>query len=319
MNKTVSIVILNYNGKALLKGLLDSVKNLDFQKRNLQVIVADNNSGDGSREFVRKNYPNVKIVENAGNIGSSGVNSAIPFVKGDYVFVLNNDLELEKECLCRLIEGIESDKIYGACAPRVINFFDRKRNESSGTWLSRSFYNGYKTGKNEKGEIPFVGLVFFRASLLKDLKYIFDPDYFLYGEDVDLGLRIGLLGRRIVYAPKAVVYHMHAATTKSIGMGKRNYLRERNLLMTFFKVCSAGNIVLLTPYVFGMRFFAMLKDLAALQLGNIPARLKAMLWIFTHIGLIAKKRKETQKLRKVQDKFLFKVFSEKEMFGLGKI
>ena len=113
MNKTVSIVILNYNGKQLLKGLLDSVKNLDFQKRNLQVIVADNNSGDGSREFVRKNYPNVKIVENAGNIGSSGVNSAIPFVKGDYVFVLNNDLELEKECLSRLIEGIESQNIRG--------------------------------------------------------------------------------------------------------------------------------------------------------------------------------------------------------------
>lgn len=311
-NDFISIVIVNYNGKHLLKNLLASIEKSSF--KNYEIIIVDNNSSDKSQEFIKRNYQNVKLVANKKNLGYSGINSALGHCKGRYILFLNNDMELDENCIKSLVKAIKSDKNAAMAAPRLVNFYDKSM-KSDGTWVSRAFYNGHIKGDNNGiREIPYLGVGLIRKDFVSSFGYLFDPDYFIYGEDLDLGLRIRLNGKKILFEPEAIMYHMHNITTKGSKSYKITFLFERNLLMTYFKVLSAKNIIVWTPYVFFMRLAAIAKDLAALNFMNIFARIKAILWIIFHIGVISKKRKAAQKYRKAHDDYIFKVFSEKYLF-----
>jgi len=203
-------------------------------------------------------------------------------------------------------------------APKYYNFFNHKRIDLAGTWLSRSFYSGtFKddTLGNKITEIPYIGTGLVRTSIIRKLGYLFDEDYFIYGEDVDLGLRIRLLGYKIAYAPQSIVYHVGSVSQKIHKQHYLTFLMERNLLTTFFKILSLKNIIVLLPYAILMRLAAMLRDIFTLKFLNAVARLKALVWILFNFAFVMKKRKQTQKLRKVSDKWLFRLFSEKHLFG----
>lgn len=310
----VSIVIVNYNGKDLIKLILESVKEINFN-HYYEVFVVDNNSTDDSQEYIKKNYPKVKLIQNKKNLGYSGINSALKYCKGEYILFLNNDMKLDKNCINKLIETIKSDKNVAMAVPKLINFYN-KTLKSGGTWVSRAFYNGHIKGNGNETikEIPYLGVGLIKKDYVDTFGYLFDPDYFIYAEDLDLSLRMRLLGYKTMFVPNAIIYHIHAATTKKGRKSNMTFLLERNLLITFFKILSLKNILLLMPYVFGMRIVGIAKDLLAFNVSNLIARLHAMIWILFNFNLIIKKRKETQKFRKVDDVFILKVFSEKYMF-----
>ncbi|MBI2559301.1 glycosyltransferase family 2 protein [Candidatus Woesearchaeota archaeon] len=308
----VSIIIVNYNGKSLLKMLLASIKKSTF--RDCEVIIADNNSIDGSQDFVKKNYKYVKLIENKKNLGYSGINSALEYCKGEYILFLNNDMELDKDCIKNLVKSIRLDEDIAMAAPRLINFYD-KTILSGGTWVSKAFYNGHIKGNGMKAkEMPYLGVGLIRKDFVDMFGYLFDPDYFIYAEDLDLGLRIRLNGKKIMFSPEAITYHMHAVTTQKISGAFTTFLMEKNLLTTFFKILSVNNIFLFLPYVLLARFIAILKDLSALKINTAFARLKAVSFILFKFNLIIKKRRQTQKFRKVGDSYILKVFSEKYLF-----
>ena len=308
----VSIVIVNYNGKHLLKTCIDSLYNAKLIE-TCEIIIVDNNSYDGSIEFIKKSYKKVKIIQNKENLGYSGINSTIPFCKGRYILFLNNDIKMDKNCIKKLLETIKNDDKTGMTAPRLINYYD-KGMVSGGTWLSRSFYNGHFFGNDKSIEIPYLGVGLVRKDLVKKLGYIFDPDYFIYGEDVDLGLSLRLMGYKVVFFPDAIIHHMHAMTTKSFEKGRTTFLLERNMLTTFFKILSLKNIIVFLPYVIFVRVIALIRDIISFRFSNAFARIKAIFWIIFNFNTIYKKRKKIQKLRTVDDKFLLKVFSEKYLF-----
>lgn len=309
----VSIVIVNYNGKSLLDTLLKSISKLSY--KNYEIIVVDNNSTDGSREFIKKNHKKVKLVENKVNLGYAGINSAIKFCKGRYTLFLNNDIELDKNSLSHLVKAITLDKDIAMTAPKVVNFYD-KNLRSGGTWLSRAFYNGHIKGndKDSAKEIPYMGVGLIRKDFVDMFGYLFDQDYFIYGEDVDLGLRIRLIGKKVLFEPKSIIYHVHSATMQKQSKSFSTYLMERNLMITFFKIFSLKSIILFLPYVKLMRFIAIIKDIMYLRLDLAFARLKALFWVLFNLNKILKKRKETQKFRKVDDDYILKIFSEKYIF-----
>jgi len=310
----VSIVIVNYNGKNLLKTILTSLKKSSFKK--YEIIVLDNASTDGSQEFIKKNYKKIKLVENKVNLAYSGINNALKYCNSKYILFLNNDMEIEKNCIANMIQTMESDDLIGMIAPKLINYYDKKL-ISGGTWLSRAFYNGHiKGNKQTKNKIiPYLGVGLIRKSIVNQYGYLFDPDYFIYGEDVDLGLRIRLMGKKIIFASDAIVYHMHAVTTKHhFKPSKTTYLMERNLLMSFFKNLPATRIILYLPYVVLFRLFAMIKDIIFLNFGGIFARIKALLWVIFNFYKIFSKRKETQKHRKSSTSFITDIFSEKYLY-----
>src|SRR3989338_1097414 len=314
MNKPkVSIVVVNHNGKNLLEALLKSISKSDY--KNHEILVVDNNSTDGSREFVKKTHKNAKLVENKENLGYVGINSALRYCKGEYILFLNNDMELDKNCIKNLVKNIESDKNAAMAAPKLVNFYNKKLG-SGGTWVSRAFYNGHikGSGKDAVREIPYLGVGLIKKDFVEKFGYLFDPNYFIYAEDLELGLRIRLGGKKIIFNSNAIMYHTHSLTTQKAGRAFTTFLLEKNLLVTFFKILSLKNILIYFPYVFGMRLIALLRDIITFNFGSAFARLKAILWLIFNISLIHKKRKETQKFRKADDDYILKVFSEKYLF-----
>ena len=311
MTMEVSIVIVNYNGKDLLKVILKSIAKLNY--KNYEVIIVDNNSSDKSREFIKKNYKNAKLISNKENLGYSGINSALKYCTGKYILFLNNDMEIDKGCVKELIKAIEKDDKIGMAAPRLVNYYNRKM-KSNGTWVSRAFYNGHICSGKILKEIPYMGVGLIRKSIVDRFGYLFDKDYFIYAEDMDLGLRLRLLGYKTVFAPDAVLYHMHAITTKKSKSHKMTFLLERNSLITFLKVLSLKNILLFLPYVLSMRLIAIVKDILLFKFRNAFSRIKAILWVFFNFNSINKKRKKLQKMRKADDSFVLEVFSEKNLF-----
>ncbi len=309
----ISIVIINYNGKELTLNLLKSISKLNY--RNFEIILVDNASTDGTQEAVKKNFNNVKLVENNKNLGYSGTNSCIRHCDCEYILFLNNDMELDKNSLNELVKTADSDKDCVMVAPRLVNFYDNKL-KSGGTWLSRAFYNGHirGNGKETTKEIPYLGVGLIRKDFVETFGYLFDQDYFIYGEDVDLGLRIRLIGRKVLFEPKSIMLHMHSVTMQRQSKSFSTFLMERNLMTTFFKIFSLKNIALFLPYVLLLRLIAIVKDIFTLRFDLAFARLKAILSVLFNFNSILKKRQETQKFRKVNDDYILKAFSEDYLF-----
>ena len=260
---SVSIIIANYNGKNLLKTIIDSIKSSSF--KSYEIMIVDNASTDGSRQFVKKHYKDVKLIANKRNLGYSGINSALKYCKGRYILFLNNDIELDKNCIKNLVAAVEPEDV-AMSAPKLINFYDNNL-KSNGTWVSRAFYNGHIKGNGNSiaKEIPYLGVGLIKKEFVGMFGYLFDPDYFIYAEDLDLGLRIRLNGKKTMFVPNAIMYHMHAVTMQHTSKAFTAYLMERNLLMTFFKILSIKNIILYLPYALFIRSIAMLRDLAILR------------------------------------------------------
>ncbi len=200
-------------------------------------------------------------------------------------------------------------------APKLINFYDNNL-KSNGTWVSRAFYNGHIKGNGNSiaKEIPYLGVGLIKKEFVGMFGYLFDPDYFIYAEDLDLGLRIRLNGKKTMFVPNAIMYHMHAVTMQHTSKAFTAYLMERNLLMTFFKILSIKNIILYLPYALFIRSIAMLRDLAILRINLALSRLRAILFILLNFGFVLKKRMQVQKFRKANDSYILKVFSEKYLF-----
>lgn len=313
----VSVVIVSFNGLGILKITLPSIINLSYPSHRREILVVDNSSNDGTAQYLAKEYPEVKIIRNKENLGYVGVNSAIPYCRGEYIYFINNDIKAKKDCLKILVDLIKDDKSIAMVSPALVNYYDHKL-ASGGTWASRAMYTGHlqKDGEKRKAmEIPYMGVGLIRKSFVERFGCIFDPDYFIYAEDFDLGLRIRLAGMKTVLAFSALNYHMHAITMKRHSTAERNtFLLERNSLMTFLKIFSVKMILVLLPYVLAMRLLSILKDLSALSIKNAFARITAIGWVIVNSSKILKKRNAIQKLRNADDKYILKIFTERYLF-----
>ncbi len=313
-NPFVSVVIPAFNGLEILKICLPSVLKQSYPKNRYEVILVDNASSDGTVEHIKKDFPSIKIVQNIKNMGYVGINSAIGLCKGKYIYFINNDITMNRGCIRNLVKAIEKDDSIAIAVHNTVNYYDR-RLVSGGTWVSRTMYCGHfpKTdGSKAPAEIPYMGGGMIRKSVIDKFGYLFDPGYFIYAEDLDLGLRIRLLGMKTMLVFDAVNCHMHALTMKKYSSQRKNtFLLERNTLMTFFKIFSAGTVLLLLPYVLLMRALTISKDLLSLRFRNALARISAVFWVILNFSLIAEKRGHVQKLRKANDRYILKIFTEK--------
>ena len=313
MRTDVSFVILSHNDAKMVINAVKSIKKLKT-KYKFDIFVVDNGSKDNTPELVKIAFKDIKIIKLKKNIGTAAYDKAIKKSNSRYIYFTGCDIEVKEDMLDKLVDFLENSKQAVQAAPKYIDFKNRKKIDLGGTWLSKSFYSGTfkdSTLGNSNIEIPYIGTGLIRTSFIKKFGYLFDNDYFFYGEDVDLGLRIRLLGFKIFYLPDSIVYHKGSVSRKIHKPTKLTYLMERNLLRTFFKTLSIKNILLLLPYVLFMRFIAVIKDLITLKFTNVFARIKAISWVIFNFNKILIKRKKIQKRRKVSDRYLFKLFSEK--------
>ncbi|MCX6156981.1 MAG: glycosyltransferase family 2 protein [Ignavibacteriae bacterium] len=234
----IGIVIPNFNGVKHLDVCFRSLSEQSYS--DFKVLLIDNNSSDDSVEFVKKHYPEVEAIINPENYGfAKAVNIGINrFLDSgcEYILLLNNDIECDKNFVSEMVKGFVSDDI-GSVACKMINYYNRSVIDSAGDFIKRKgspYARGH--GEPDNGQYDNPGYIFGAcagAALYKSDIFIkvglFDEDFFAYFEDVDLDLRMQLMGYKCYYTPKAVCYHKRGATSKS-RIGYETMLCEKNLL-----------------------------------------------------------------------------------------
>lgn len=306
----VSIVIVTWNKKNLLKRCLESLNKQSY--KNFQIILVDNGSTDGTINFIKKYYPRIKIVAFQKNLGfSKGANEGIKTSKSEYVILLNNDTIVDEDYIKNLLKTMNRLKFKGycGCAPKMIDFFDRNVLVSAGDMMNdvgQSFPRGLDENKDSfnKGEEVFLvtgGASIFRRKVFEEIGF-FDEDYFVYGEDSDWCFRAQLAGYKFYYEPKALVFHQCRATTKNMSK-VIDYFEFRNMTITILKnfplklLFKKWRFVTIPLVHFNTIFYMAIK-------GCLKEAIRADFWIITHLIRIIKERLLIQSKRKVSIDYL---------------
>jgi N-acetylglucosaminyl-diphospho-decaprenol L-rhamnosyltransferase len=202
----VSIVIVTYRSADVIGSCLDSIESAGSMSR--EVFVVDNASTDGTAKQVRTRYPSVHLIANDSNRGFSAANNqAIPLCRGRYLFFLNPDAELAGGCLETAVRYMDENPAVGLAGTKVV-YPDGSLQET----ISMR-YPGQKHAAEEIKGLPGAIACVLGASMIVRADLIraiggFDEDYFLYGEDQELCLRIRQQGYEIGYIGEAVVRHI---------------------------------------------------------------------------------------------------------------
>ena len=253
--RNVSIVIPNFNGKHFLEDCLKAVFAQDID--NMEVIVVDNGSTDGSQEYLDA-YPGVRVLKLDKNYGFCGaVNAGIKAADSDYVILLNNDTEVDKNFAAELLNAIQSDEKIFSCSSKMIQFHDRTLMDDAGDYYCAL---GWAFGRGKGGDIEryeksvdifaaCAGAAIYRKKMLESLGY-FDEKHFAYLEDIDVGYRARIHGYRNVYAPKAIVYHVGSGFSGSAHNAFKVKLSSRNSVYLAYKNMPFLQIILNSPFLF---------------------------------------------------------------------
>ncbi|MFO7314103.1 glycosyltransferase family 2 protein [Rhodothermus marinus] len=245
---SVSVIIVSWNARHLLERCLPSVVATDYP--NLEIILADNGSTDGSAEWVAATFPEVRIVRHPENWAfCRGNNAAIPHARGRYVVLLNNDVEVPPEWLWPLVRRMEADPTIGAVQPKLRQYHRRTHFEyagAAGGFLDRygyPFTRGrlFDTVEADEGQYDDHGPIFWAtgaAIMLRrealDRVGLLDEHFVLHMEEIDLCWRLQRAGYRIELVPESVVYHLGGSSLPRHDP-RKTYYNFRNSLLLLYK------------------------------------------------------------------------------------
>ncbi|MEM9837385.1 MAG: riboflavin kinase, partial [Bacteroidota bacterium] len=290
-NLDTAIVILNYNGRGYLAEFLPPL--LDSLTANSRVVIADNKSTDDSVEWIKSEYPNIKLIELPENYGfAGGYNEALKQVVADVYVLLNSDVEVSSNWLQPCLALFQADATIGAVQPKIRSQQERHKFEyagAAGGWLDilgYPFCRGRLFAHTEVdlGQYDSIqeifwatgAALFIRAPLFHGLGG-FETEYFAHAEEIDLCWRLKRAGYKVMAQPESVVYHVGGGTL-NYNTPRKTYLNFRNTLATSFKNESGLKLL----WWFPLRLF--LDGLAAglfLVQGN-PQHIKAIIRAHWH-------------------------------------
>lgn len=292
----VTIIVLGWNGRVYLDDCLRSLESQERDGLSIELLYVDNGSSDGSVEFVRARFPDVRVHALDRNYGyAEGNNLALAQAGGRIVVFLNQDTVMHRGCIKALVRTLDGHPTIGACHANVVQpwypEFDALDTTGAPSAfrsadLSRLAYVRYR-------ELPMQGPIadtFFlhgvciamRRELAASLDYVFDPDFFAYAEDMDLALRLQLVGLRTVSVRDAVVFHKHTLKTSlSPRIALHTVRIVRNRALALFKVMSAAEFAIAFPIVIGGA------PLNMTEFGLTPARRAAYFVLLIPVALMA--------------------------------
>ena len=226
---SVFTIILNYNNFSDTVETIESVLSLEYDANS--VLLVENSSDNTIIQKIRTQFPDLAIIENKKNLGYAGGNNIgiqKAFKSGaDYIFLLNNDVKLEKDVLKKCVSAMEKSPGCAACQPIIVTLENEERIWSAGTQLyfgyPRLFLKGTKLQKNGIKTSPFglVGCaILFRRSALQQIG-LFDESLFLLHEETDWCIRAKQMNFSLLIISNAIVYHKISTT---IGMFSKIYL-----------------------------------------------------------------------------------------------
>ncbi len=281
--KKVSVIIPNMDGKHFLEKCLGSMAGVSFD--DTEIIIVDNASKDGSREWIKKEHPEVRLIENNENRGfAPAVNQGIALSEAKYVLLLNNDTEVLPgfiEALCKPLD--EDEKVFGASA-QMLMYSDHELIDDAGdlyTVFGLAFQRGNrkaasKFSKKASVTAPCGGACLYRRSALSEIGPL-DEAFFAYREDLDLGIRAKLFGYKNVYVPEAKVIHYGSGTANKSGKRYNEFktrLGTRNLVWLNYKNMPVLMHLLNLPFLL---IGVMVKSVFFLRHGLTGTYLKAIL------------------------------------------
>jgi GT2 family glycosyltransferase len=225
----LTAVVLNFDGRHLLEGLLPSLAAQSFP--GVRVVVLDNGSRDDSVEWLAREWPDVEIVRLPENVGvTPALNACVAAAQTEFVALLNNDLELDPNFLGELVNALREHPEAGSAGGKLLDFNQRTVIDGAGdtlTWRGNGHRRGHGEGDRGQYDEPRAifgacgGAAMYRRSALAEVGP-FDEDFYAFFEDVDWSLRAQIAGFQCRYAPSAIVYHMGSAT---IGRGLSDFTR----------------------------------------------------------------------------------------------
>jgi len=237
----ISIIIVNWNRKELLKKCLQSVIAQTYT--NKEIVVVDNASTDGSADFVKIQFPTIKIIASKENLGfAKGNNVGIQTAQGDYVALINNDATLDAKWLAELVKSTKDSPDAAMFGSKVLYAHNKKFINSTGNLIYGDLTIANRgIGKEDKGQYnikdevfgPYGAAALYKKSVIENVG-LFDEDYFMYGEENDLNWRVRLAGWICMYVPTAICYHLRDSPT-GIGFVNKLYYTERNRIWTLIK------------------------------------------------------------------------------------
>ena len=309
----VSIIIVNYNGKELLQKCLDSLLNVKYD--NFEIILVDNNSTDGTVEFITKNHPSIIIIKLDSNKGFAEPNNiAAKLAKGEYLLFLNNDTIVTPNFISEMVKVMETDKKIAICQSLLLK--PDGSIDSSGDFIDDLgvVYNS-KTKIDEIREVSSArgASMLVRSDIFEKLDG-FDQKFFVTFEDVDLCWRSWILGYRVLIIPTSIVYHEGGITIKKIKseIAFHGFKNQLAMKITNFEPILAMRNMMLFFGIYGIRELKIWLDytisgstkLSSTEYeDNIAPKpsfkviAKSIFWILSNYGYLLKKQRTINKNR----------------------
>jgi GT2 family glycosyltransferase len=295
----VTVGIINYNGMESLPGCLASVLQLEYPCRD--IIVVDNNSNDGSREWLQASYPQIRLICLASNQGASaGRNIILSAAQTNYVLCLDNDIILEPDALSRLMSVMAEMPKAAVCHPEIRDPEDPTVHHYNGGGIHflGAFVSRPAPGVGSRPEYEVFPTVSGAAMLIDRAKAIrvgiFDEDYFFNWEDGDFACRCTLAGFACLNVPSAVVHH------RSKPRGRRNaFYQVRNRWFFILKLYSWRTLILTAPMLAG---FELIQGAYLGMQGAAGEYLRGNLAVLKHLPRLAAKRRAFQRIKIRRDR-----------------
>ncbi|MFN2261175.1 MAG: glycosyltransferase [Psychroflexus sp.] len=243
----IAVVILNWNGKSLLKEFLPSVIN---NSPEAEIYVADNASTDDSVVFLKEKFPQVKIIQNATNGGyAKGYNDALESLTEPIFVLLNSDVEVTQNWLQPMLDIFENQVDVAAVQPKIKAYKDKTKFEYAGAAGGFLDEYGYPFCRGrifdhtevDRGQYDDETSIFWasgacfavRREVFEKLQG-FDEDYFAHQEEIDFCWRIHHLNLQVKFTPKSTVFHLGGGTLQSSNP-KKTFYNFRNSLFNILK------------------------------------------------------------------------------------
>ena len=307
----ISIIVLNYNAGELLLNCINSLMKSTYQ--NIEILVVDNISSDDSHTKCKKQFPDIKLIQNRKNLGYCGGNNVgIKEAKGEFIVILNPDTIVEENWLDEMFNAFNEfgDGLY---QPKIISLNESDIIQSTGNMI-HAFGFGFARDKGKKiiekkEEIEKIGYAsgtcLFTTKKVLEKVGLLDEFLFLYHDDLDLGWRAAQIGINSYYVPKSKIFHAESYSLK--WSAKKFYWLERNR-----KYCLKTHYSKDTYKK--MSFSLMLVDLSIwifyISKGFLNAKIRAELDILKNKKIIENKYLELEKKKIIPDKELIKKFPD---------
>lgn len=229
----VTVNILSYNRIADLQHTLKKVFEQDY--KNIEVIVVDNASSDGSTDMIKTYFPTVKLIQLKNNIGIAGWNKGFEAARGEFILMLDDDSFPVENSILKAVECINSDKKIGVACLKVYNETEKR----------------YETGHiNKKEPNTFIGCgALIRKSILKETGY-FNELLFLYEHETEFSMRVYNSGFIIKYCESSLVNHCTSLSNRNIKNKsdyRRKYFISRNYIIILLLHFSLYRIMIFLP------------------------------------------------------------------------